>query len=115
MCCTDATWWKNLRGGATVTAVILGRRRHATAQVVSGPAVAEHLARHLCVVRDAKYHGVRLGADGEPDPGDLARAAETTVMIRIRIGDPNGRNEMEDPVSVLGVTRADGRRTDWRR
>jgi hypothetical protein len=90
VCYTDAAWWKNLRGGATVTAVIRGRRRHGTAEVVSGLAVAEHLARHLCVVpRDAKYHGVRLGADGEPDSGDLARAADTTVMICIRIGDPH--------------------------
>jgi hypothetical protein len=40
------------------------------------------------VPRDAKYHGVRLRVDGTPEPGDLARAAETTVMIRIRpIGD----------------------------
>ncbi len=90
VCYTDAPWWKNLRGGATVTAVIRGQRRPATAQAISGPAVAEHLARHLRVVsRDAKYHGVRLVADREPDLGDLARAAETTVMIRIRIGDPH--------------------------
>ncbi len=85
VCFTDSSWWKNLRGGAPVGLVIRGRYQHGIADIVSGPAVAEHLARHLSAVpRDARYHGVRLGAGRQPDPTDLARAARTTVMIRIQ-------------------------------
>jgi len=89
VCFTDAPWWKNLRGGAPVTAAIRGRRRSGTAQAISGPDVAEHLARHLRVVpRDAKYHGVRLERGREPNAADLAGAAHTTAMIRIRFDEP---------------------------
>lgn len=89
VCFTDSPWWKNLRDAAPVTAAIRGRRRNATAQAVSGPVVAEHLARHLRVVpRDAKYHGVRLGPGRQPNAADLARAAHTTAMIRIRLHQP---------------------------
>ncbi|MGH3267438.1 MAG: nitroreductase/quinone reductase family protein [Trebonia sp.] len=89
VCFTDSRWWKNLRDGAPVTAAIRGRRRNGIAQAVSGPAVAEHLACHLRIVpRDAKYHGVRLGPRHEPNAADLARAAHTTAMIRIRLHEP---------------------------
>lgn len=89
VCFTDSPWWKNLRDSASVTTEIRGRRRDGTAQAVSGPVVAAHLARHLRIVpRDAKYHGVRLGHGREPNAADLARAAHTTAMIRIQLHEP---------------------------
>lgn len=94
VCFTDAPWWKNLRGGAGVAATIRGRRRDGIGWAVTG-GVAEHLASHLRVVpRDAKYHGVRLGPDGQPDPADLASAAATTAMIRVQLHEP--REELSD-------------------
>lgn len=86
VCFTDAAWWKNLHPGAPVSVIIGGQRKSATAQAISGPVVAEHLARHLRhVPRDAKYHAVRLGPGERPHPGDLERAARRTAMIRIRL------------------------------
>ncbi|WP_396913776.1 hypothetical protein [Mycolicibacterium sp.] len=86
VCFTDSPWWKNLRDAAPVTATIRGRRVRGRAEAVSGPAVAEHLGRHLHVVpRDARYHAVRLGAGRQPVAQDLLRAARTTAMIRVRL------------------------------
>ena len=34
---------------------------------------------------DGKYFGVRVGRDGRTDPGELARAADSLVMIRSRL------------------------------
>jgi hypothetical protein len=95
---TDSTWWKNLRGGAAVTMLVRGRRRPGTADVVTGPAVVEHLAQHLRLIpRDARYHGVRLGPDRQPDPTDLARTAHTTVMVRINELGPDGKPGRRTP------------------
>ncbi|MHC9290841.1 nitroreductase/quinone reductase family protein [Mycobacterium sp. LTG2003] len=86
VCFTDSPWWKNLRDGAAVTASVRGKSRNATAQVVYGRQIADHLARHLRIVpRDARYHGVRLGPGKKPNAADLERAADRTAMIRVRI------------------------------
>jgi hypothetical protein len=74
----------------TMLLAITGRKTQRVYQVpVSGPGVAEHLARHLRIVpRDARYHGVGLEPGREPNAADLAAAAHTTAMIRIRFDEP---------------------------
>ena len=78
------TWWRNLRGGAPVTVCLEGREARAYAEALTEPAaVAEGLA--ACVRADARraaLYGVKLGADGRPDPEGLRRAAETRVVVR---------------------------------
>ncbi len=65
--------------------LIRGQHRQGNADVITGTAVGEHLARHLSrIPRDARYHGVRLGPGRKPDPADLACATDTTVMVRIQ-------------------------------
>jgi hypothetical protein len=86
----------------TMLLAVTGRKTQRVYQVpvsysVDGPDLVgftdapwwKHLARHLRVVpRDAKYHGVRLERGHEPNAADLASAAHTTAMIRIRFDEP---------------------------
>ncbi|MBA0047371.1 nitroreductase/quinone reductase family protein [Mycobacteroides sp. LB1] len=89
VCFTDSPWWINLRGGAAVAATIRGRWRNGTAQVTYGPAITEHLTRHIKLVpRDAKYHSVQLDPKRQPNAADIARAAEVTAMIRVQSDEP---------------------------
>ncbi|WAL66638.1 nitroreductase/quinone reductase family protein [Amycolatopsis cynarae] len=87
-CYTDSGWWKNLRGGAPVSVSIAGRRFRGVGEVVTQEhqAAVESLRTFLAKTpRDAKYHGVTLAPNGDPDAGDLDRAARASTMIRIRL------------------------------
>ncbi|OBF80859.1 hypothetical protein A5791_07205 [Mycobacterium sp. 852002-51163_SCH5372311] len=87
VCYTDSKWWINLRGGAPVEMLIAGRKLRGIATPVEDRAtVAASLAEFLCATPgDAKYYGVRRGADGRPRTDDIRKAAEFTAMIEIRI------------------------------
>ncbi len=94
---THGAWWKNLRGGAPVTLRIRGRDVQGLAEPVAEDkeAVARGLVEHLkSVPGDAKYYGVTLDPAGIPNAGQVAKAAQDAVMIKIRIGgtDEPGRN-----------------------
>lgn len=85
---THAAWWKNLRGGAPVTLRLQGRDVAGVADAVSQDkaAIAAGLAAHLRrVSSDAKYYGVTFDAQGNPRPEEVARGAETTVMVKVRL------------------------------
>jgi deazaflavin-dependent oxidoreductase (nitroreductase family) len=85
---THANWWKNLRGGAPVTLRLRGRDLQgvAEAQAEDKDAVAAGLAAHLRKVpSDAKYYGVTFDENGNPRAVEVEKAAQTAVMIRVRL------------------------------
>jgi deazaflavin-dependent oxidoreductase (nitroreductase family) len=79
------SWWRNLRGGVPVGIRVRGRDWKTACQVLEdGEGVAANLMLYLREVPQyAQAFGVALDADNQPDAGDVARAAQTRVMIRI--------------------------------
>ena len=79
------TWWRNLRGGAPVTVRVQGRDLKTVCEVLEdGEGVAANLMAYLrAVPHYAQYFDVALDADDQPNAGDVARAAQTRVMIRV--------------------------------
>jgi deazaflavin-dependent oxidoreductase (nitroreductase family) len=86
---THARWWKNLQSGTQVTLRIRGQDMRGLAEqpiVEDKQAVAAGLAEHLRQVPfDARFYHVALDDQGNPRPEDVAKAAETTVMIRVQL------------------------------
>ena len=85
---THANWWKNLRSGAPVTLRLRGREFQGLAEPVAEDkqAVAAGLAAHLRKVPfDAKFYGVTFDDQGNPNPEQVAQAAQTAVMVRVRL------------------------------
>lgn len=85
---THANWWKNLRGGTPVTLRVRGRDLQGLPETVveDKKAVAAGLMEHLRKVpSDAKYYGVTFDDHKNPRAEEVERAAQTVVMIRIRL------------------------------
>jgi deazaflavin-dependent oxidoreductase (nitroreductase family) len=85
---THADWWKNLRGGPRVTLRIRGREFQGLAEPVTEDkqAVAAGLMAHLRKVpSDARFYGVTFDEHGNPRAEEVEKAAQTVVMIRIRL------------------------------
>jgi deazaflavin-dependent oxidoreductase (nitroreductase family) len=80
-------WWRNLRGGVPVTLRVQGQNLKATAEVIEDEGgVAAGLMTYLQQVPDlAKYFEVSLDADGQPNTRDVAKAAQSRVMIRMKL------------------------------
>ncbi len=91
ICSTDrsrADWWKNLRGGATVTARLCGEEVTGQATAISEDrqALIKGINTMLTQVpRDAKHYEVRLDKNEKPLAEDVSRA--TAYRIIIEIGD----------------------------
>ena len=84
---THANWWKNLRGGSSVTLRIRGRELQGLAEPVAEDkeVIAAGLAAHLRKVPgDARYYGVTFDEHRNPRAEEVEKAAQTVVMIRIR-------------------------------
>jgi deazaflavin-dependent oxidoreductase (nitroreductase family) len=85
---THAGWWKNLRCGAPVTLHIRGRDLRGLAEPVAEDkqTVAAGLTEHLRKVpSDARYYGVTFDENKNPRAEEVEQAAQTVVMIRIRL------------------------------
>ena len=85
---THATWWKNLRGGAPVTLRSRGQEFQGVAEPVAEDkqAIAAGLSSHLRKVpSDARFYGVTFDDHGNPKAEEVEEAAQTVVMIRIRL------------------------------
>jgi hypothetical protein len=84
---TRFSWWNNFREERPVSLQLRGREVQGTAVAVRDPeVVAERLAYYMKRnPHDGRYFGVRVGRDGRADPGELARAADSLVMIRSRL------------------------------
>jgi deazaflavin-dependent oxidoreductase (nitroreductase family) len=85
---THADWWQNLRNDAPVTLHIRGRELQGVAEPIAEDkhAIAAGLTAHLRKVRsDAKYYGVTFDDNGNPRSEEVEKAAQTVVMIPIRL------------------------------
>ncbi len=85
---THADWWKNLRGGGPVTLRIRGREFQGLAEPVAEDkqAIAAGLIAHLRKVPfDARFYGVTFDNHGNPRAEEVEKAAQTVVMVRIRL------------------------------
>jgi deazaflavin-dependent oxidoreductase (nitroreductase family) len=85
---THATWWKNLRNGAPVVLRIRGRELQGLAEPIAEDtqAVAAGLIEHLRKVpSDARYYGVTFDDHKNPRADEVEKAAQTVVMIHIRL------------------------------
>jgi hypothetical protein len=87
ICFTDTrtSWWKNLRN-VPVTLHLKGQHLQGIAEAVQGDRadVKRELATFLQQSpRDAKYKGVRLGAEGQPDHDDIAQVVQWAIMVQI--------------------------------
>jgi len=85
---THATWWKNLRGGEPVTLRIRGSERQGLPEIVveDQRAIAAALDAHLRTVpSDARWYKVTLDERGNPNAAEVARAAQSAVMLRMTL------------------------------
>ena len=81
------TWWRNLRGGASVTVRVGGHDYRGTATAFEGAAAVTE-GGLLTLLRQVPYYRahwrVALDASGKPtDPADLARIAADNAVVRI--------------------------------
>jgi|YNPBryBLVA2012_1023415.scaffolds.fasta_scaffold10173_3 deazaflavin-dependent oxidoreductase (nitroreductase family) len=83
----ERSWWRNLRGGAQVTVRVQGKDLTGQGEVIEDAAgVSAALAEYFRLRPGyARFFGVKLGADGQPDPDDLARATQTRVVVKIHL------------------------------
>ena len=87
-CFTHGGWWRNIDGGAQVMVRVQGKDHQGFAEAISDDSEykSEHLAKMLkAIPSDARYYGVNLDANGEPDIDEVNQAAVDVVMIRIRL------------------------------
>ncbi len=85
---THADWWKNLHSSTPVTLRIRGRELLGLPEPIAKDkqAVAAGLAEHLRKVpSDARYYGVTFDSQGNPRAEEVEKAAQTAVMIRVRL------------------------------
>ena len=82
----ERTWWRNLKGGASLKLRLRGQEVNGFGEVLlDEPAVAVQIGeyvRHLPI--STRSLGVHM-LNGQPDPADLTRLAQERVMVRIRL------------------------------
>jgi hypothetical protein len=79
------TWWRNLLGGAPLIVRMCGVDYPATGHALESDAeVAGGLESFFKVApQTARYYQIKLDASGNPSQQDIARAAQSRVVIRI--------------------------------
>jgi hypothetical protein len=77
------TWWRNLRSGAPVTIRLQGKDINGRAEVIDDEeGVMEGLTAFIAGnPRTAHAFGLKLGVDGQPEPGGLQQAARACVIV----------------------------------
>ncbi len=85
---THADWWRNLSSDAPVTLRIRGRDFQGQAEPVADdkPFIAARLLEHLRKVpSDAGFYGVTFDEHKNPRSEEAEKAAQTVVMIPVRL------------------------------
>lgn len=82
----EHSWWKNLRGGAPVTARVQGWDLEGEAEAFEGEAAKDGLLTVLrAIPAYRRYWKVEFYADGRPkDPETLARVARENALVKVR-------------------------------
>jgi deazaflavin-dependent oxidoreductase (nitroreductase family) len=77
-------WWRNMRGGQSVTVRVRGRDVASFAEVLEGDRAAAALAAYFRgAPQMAKYFEVKM-VEGEPDADDVARVAPSRIMVAVK-------------------------------
>ncbi len=81
------TWWRNLASHPEVELRLAGEvvRGHAEASRGDASALATLIEYLQSRPRDAKFYGVRLGPDGEPDERDARALLPQIVVVRVAL------------------------------
>jgi deazaflavin-dependent oxidoreductase (nitroreductase family) len=84
------TWWRNLRGGATVQLVLEGKKTSGEARLLEGEAeaIARIDAVWLYLSRFpslARTHAIHVREDGSFDPEDVRRESTSQVIVRVNL------------------------------
>jgi len=109
------TWWRNLRGGATVIVYLRGKKLAATAEVIEDTStVAASLLRHLrAVPQYAEPLGVGKDENGQFMLADVARASTTKVMVHVHLletHDDDATDQENAAVTVAATGRPEKKR-----
>ena len=82
-----SSWWRNLRGGASVTVRLKGQDLKAIGESIEDKkTVAAGLLAYLQKrPHYARFFQVTLDPDGQPNPEEVARASQNRVMIRVQL------------------------------
>ncbi|HEY4387794.1 MAG TPA: nitroreductase/quinone reductase family protein [Ktedonobacteraceae bacterium] len=77
------SWWKNLRGGATVWLRLQGERCFAVTEVVTDEEAMSEVYQIILAKNptQGRFMGIKAGSDGKPDPDDLLRAIERGAAV----------------------------------
>jgi deazaflavin-dependent oxidoreductase (nitroreductase family) len=84
---SERTWWRNLRGeGARVMLRLQGKDVVAWGRVLeTEPDITEALGAYLSrEPQNARYLGIKLGPNGQPEPEDIRQAAEGKVIVEFQ-------------------------------
>jgi deazaflavin-dependent oxidoreductase (nitroreductase family) len=83
----NRTWWRNLRGGSPVTLRLQGQDMKGWGTVTEDDqGVAAGLSARLQQVPHyAKYFGVTLDLNGRPRSEDITLAAQTRVVVQVKL------------------------------
>lgn len=84
----DYKWWRNLAGGNEVRLTLRGKSVVGRPSVIAddGPPLRRALHDFLVAVpRDAKFAGVRLDKEGQPNNEDIEKASPSLVSISITL------------------------------
>jgi deazaflavin-dependent oxidoreductase (nitroreductase family) len=84
------TWWRNLKGGAEVKLILRSETLSGKAILLSQETEADTIAKGFGLYLQhfpslAKYHQVRVEADGAFNAEDVRKAAAAVVMIRVEL------------------------------
>jgi hypothetical protein len=84
------TWWRNLRGGATVNLRLRGKQQLGRAILLEGETDVESIADAFLLYLkrfppSAKIHSIRIKEDGSFDLEDIRKAAKSLVIVRVDI------------------------------
>ena len=84
------TWWRNLRGGATVNLRLRGKQLKGRATLLEGETDVESIADAFMLYLkrfppSAKIHSIRIKEDGSFDLEDIRKAAKSLVFVRVDI------------------------------
>jgi len=85
---THANWWKNLCNCSSVTLRLRGREIQGLPEPVVEDKrnIAAKLTAHLRrVPSDARYYSVTFDELGNPKAGEVEKAVQSVVMIRVRL------------------------------
>lgn len=78
------TWWRNLRGGQSLSVRLRGRDVTSFAEVLEEDRAPTALAAYFRgAPQMAKYFEVKM-LDGEPDADDVARVAPSRIMVAVK-------------------------------